>query len=52
LLTKRFKLLSEEFGSDIKTEISDVMNNGEVVGTKVLIIVPDLLSQNVKNNVS
>ena len=52
LLTKRFKLLSEEFGSDIKTEISDVMNNGEVEGTKVSILVPDSLSQNVKDNLS
>ena len=49
LLTKRFKLLSDEFGSDIKTEVSDVMNNGEVGGTKVSILVPDSLTQNFKN---
>ncbi len=52
LLTKRFKLLSDEFGSDIKTEVSDIMNNGEIGGTKVSIIVPDSLTQNIKNELS
>jgi sensor histidine kinase YesM len=52
LLTKRFKLLSDEFGSDIKTEVSDIMNNGEVGGTKVSIMVPDSLTHNVKNDLS
>jgi sensor histidine kinase YesM len=41
LLTKRFKLLSEEYGSDITTEVIDVMTNGEAGGTEVAIIVPD-----------
>lgn len=49
LLAKRFKLLRDEFGSDIKSEVRDVMNNGEVAGTIVSIIVPDSLSYNIKN---
>ena len=44
LLTKRFKLLSEEYGSDIDTEITDIRHNGDVAGTKISIIVPDSLS--------
>jgi len=44
LLTKRFKLLSEEYGSEIKTEVSDVVKSGETDGTVVSIAVPDLLS--------
>lgn len=50
LLAKRFKLLSEEFGSDITAEVMDVMNNGEACGTEVTIIVPDSLSQNYQND--
>jgi sensor histidine kinase YesM len=49
LLTKRFKLLSDEFGSDIKTEVTDIMNNREAGGTKVSIVVPDSLTQHMKN---
>ena len=52
LLTKRFRLLSDEFGSEIKTEVCDVMNNGEVGGTEVLISVPDSLTQNFKYSLS
>lgn len=52
LLTKRFKLLRNEYGSEIKTEVCDVMNNGEVGGTKVSIKVPDSLTQNIKNDLS
>jgi LytS/YehU family sensor histidine kinase len=52
LLTKRFKLLSDEFGSDIKTEVTDVLNNGDVGGTKVSIMVPDSISWNFKNDLS
>ena len=44
LLTKRFKLFSDQFGSEIETRIGDVMKNGEVAGTKVTIIVPDSLT--------
>jgi len=49
LLTKRFKLLNEEFGFEIKTQVSDVINNGEVEGTLVSINVPNSISENVKN---
>lgn len=49
LLAKRFKLLSDEFGSYIDTEVSDIINNDEIGGTKVSISVPDSLTQNVKN---
>lgn len=52
LLTKRFKLLRDEFGSDIKTEVCDIVRNGDVGGTKVSIIVPDSLTQNIKNGLS
>jgi LytS/YehU family sensor histidine kinase len=50
LLSKRFKLLHEEFGSEIETNISDVMNNGEVGGTLVSITVPNSISDNEKIN--
>lgn len=45
-LTKRFKLLRDEFGSDIKTNVKDITNKGEVAGTEVSIIVPDSLTKN------
>ena len=44
LLSKRYKLLAKEYGSDIKTEITDVMNNAEVNGTLVSISVPHSLT--------
>ncbi|MGZ3924412.1 MAG: histidine kinase [Flavisolibacter sp.] len=47
LLTKRFKLFSDEFGSDIETRVTDIMNNGTVTGTRVTIIVPDSLTKHV-----
>ncbi|HEX5652566.1 MAG TPA: histidine kinase [Chitinophagaceae bacterium] len=40
LLTKRFKLLSEEFGSEIKSTIRDLENNGEIAGTLVQLSIP------------
>lgn len=49
LLTKRFKLLSEEFGFEVKTEVSDLMINAEVGGTIVSISVPDSLAQHSQN---
>ena len=52
LLTKWFKLLSDEFGSDIKTEVTDVMNQGEGRGTIVSILVPDSLTHNIENDLS
>lgn len=45
LLTKRFKLLSEEYGQDIRTRVTDVIENGDVAGTLVEIIVPSSLSE-------
>lgn len=44
LLTKRFKLLSDEFGSDIKTVITDLPKDGNTGGTRVTISVPKVLS--------
>ena len=43
LLSKRFKLLAKEYGSDIETKISDVTNNIDITGTLVRINVPILL---------
>jgi len=43
LLSKRFSLLSKEYGQDIKTEINDLMENGEPTGTVVKISVPSTL---------
>ena len=40
LLSKRFKLLAKEYGSDIETRVADVMNGNDVKGTKVMISVP------------
>lgn len=51
LLKKRFQLLSEEFGSDVQTEISNIMDKGNVAGTKVSINIPDLLTQHFKNGI-
>jgi LytS/YehU family sensor histidine kinase/tetratricopeptide (TPR) repeat protein len=44
LLTKRFKLLSEEFGSEIKTVITDLSDDEHTEGTRVTISVPKVLS--------
>jgi len=51
LLTKRFKLLHEEFGSEIKTQINDVIENGEVGGTLVVIGIPNSISENARTPV-
>ena len=40
LLTKRFKLLREEFGSEIKTTIDDLAETENTGGTRVIISVP------------
>jgi sensor histidine kinase YesM len=48
LLSKRFKLLSKEFGAEIETHYEDVMNNGEVGGTLVTIKVPNNFSEEIK----
>lgn len=49
LLTKRFNLLSEEFGFEVKTEVSDLMINAEVGGTIVSISVPESLAWHSQN---
>ncbi|HLF62136.1 MAG TPA: tetratricopeptide repeat protein [Saprospiraceae bacterium] len=40
LLTKRFRLLNEEYRFDIKTNVSDVLDHEEVAGTLVTIHAP------------
>ena len=40
LLSKRFKLLSEEYRQQIETHVADVMQNNVVAGTRVTILVP------------
>jgi tetratricopeptide (TPR) repeat protein len=45
LLSKRFKLLAKEFGSDIETTVEDVVEKNEVAGTVVTIKVPQSFSQ-------
>src|SRR5687767_7249152 len=40
LLSKRFNLLSKEYGSDIQTDIEDLYENGSATGTKVAIRLP------------
>ena len=49
LLSKRFKLLNEEYSSNINTTITDVLNNNEVAGTLVTIKVPVKLSEHQLN---
>ena len=44
LLSKRFNLLSKEYGSDIQTDIEDLHDNGTATGTKVSIILPHSLT--------
>lgn len=44
LLSKRFSLLSKEYGEDITTDIADISENGESAGTAVLISVPSSLT--------
>jgi tetratricopeptide (TPR) repeat protein len=49
LLTKRFKLLNEEYGSDIRTIITDLKKNDEDIGVLVTIKVPVKLSGLMQN---
>ena len=49
LLSKRFKLLNEEYSSDINTTITDVIKNNEVAGTLVRIKVPVKLTEHLLN---
>jgi tetratricopeptide (TPR) repeat protein len=49
LLTKRFRLLNEEYGSDIQAEIIDLKKNEEDSGVLVTVKVPVMLSQQTQN---
>jgi len=48
LLSKRFSLLSKEYGSDIQTGIQDLHDNGTATGTLVTITVPSSLIEQFK----
>lgn len=48
LLSKRFNLLSKEYGSDIQTTIEDLHENGTATGTRVAITVPYSLTEQAK----
>ena len=48
LLSKRFNLLSKEYGSDIQTGIEDLHDNGTATGTRVTITVPSSLVEQFK----
>jgi LytS/YehU family sensor histidine kinase len=48
LLSKRFTLLSKEYGSDIQTGIEDLHDNGTATGTRVTITVPSSLIEQFK----
>lgn len=48
LLSKRFKLLAKEYGTNIHTTIVDLMENDHASGTLVEIIVPQLFTEPVK----
>jgi hypothetical protein len=48
LLSKRFSLLSKEYGSEIQTTVEDLHDNGTALGTKVAISVPYSLTEQVK----
>jgi hypothetical protein len=50
LLSKRFSLLSKEYGQDIETRVTDIVENGNVAGTLVEITVPPFLSEPNKIN--
>ena len=50
LLSKRFGLLSKEYGQDIQTKVTDVVETGNVAGTLVEITVPSSLSESRQNN--
>lgn len=45
LLSKRFKLLSEQFGSEISTTVIDLQSNENSNGTRVTIHVPDSMTR-------
>jgi len=45
LLSRRFNLLSKEYGSDIQAIVEDLHDNGTALGTKVTISVYALTQQ-------
>jgi len=45
LLSKRFNLLSKEYGSEIQTTVEDLHDNGTATGTRVAITVPYSLTE-------
>lgn len=49
LINRRIKLLNKEYGSAIQTEITDVIKNNEVAGTRVTIKVPLKLCEPLQN---
>lgn len=49
LLSKRFNLLSKEYGEAIQTTVTDLGNNGDATGTLVKIDVPFSLSEQAKH---
>jgi LytS/YehU family sensor histidine kinase len=48
LLSKRFNLLSKEYGSDIQTNVEDLYNNDGAIGTRVTVTVPYPLVEQAK----
>jgi tetratricopeptide (TPR) repeat protein len=48
LLSKRFNLLSKEYGADIQTTVEDLHDNGTATGTRVAISVPYSLTEQAK----
>ena len=52
LLSKRFSLLSQQYGAEIETEIFDLVDVNEPLGTRVEIQIPDEISLKVKNGLN
>jgi sensor histidine kinase YesM len=50
LSNQRFDLLSQEYGQNIQTKITDLEKNGDAAGTLVEITVPVSLSENDKKS--
>lgn len=48
LLSKRFSLLSKEYGQSIRVNVTDLVEGNEVAGTVVAITVPASLSESIK----
>lgn len=50
LLSQRFDLLSQEYGQNIQTKVTDLVENGDAAGTLVMITVPASLSEKLFKN--